>query len=200
VEERSPKTVYQEGEVMTEAFPLQWPLDKTRTGFPQRSRFVTSFAVARNELLKEIKMLGGVHPVLSTNLPLRRDGLPYANQPEPKDRGVAVYFTLKGQSMCFACDRWDRVVDNVQAIRHTISALRGIERWGTGDMVQQAFTGFIALPNPESPHSILGVPRTATRDEIEAAFREKAKKAHPDCGGSNAEMRRLNEARQEALV
>lgn len=153
-----------------------------------------------DELLKEIKLLGGMHTVLSTNLPLRRDGLPYANQPEPKDRGVAVYFTLNRQAMCFACDRWDKVVDNVQAIRHTIAALRGIERWGTGDMVEQAFRGFIALPNAESPYSILGVSRNATREEIEAAFREKAKRAHPDCGGSNEEMQRLNEARQHALA
>jgi hypothetical protein len=49
--------------------------------------------------------------------------------------------------MCFACDRWDSVADNVQAIRKTIEALRGIERWGTGDMVQRAFAGFVALPS-----------------------------------------------------
>jgi hypothetical protein len=31
--------------------------------------------------------------------------------------------------MCFACDRWDSVGDNVYAITKTIKALRGIERW-----------------------------------------------------------------------
>lgn len=42
--------------------------------------------------------------------------------------GVAVYFTLKGQQFCFACDHWDEIKDNMQAIHKTIEALRGIER------------------------------------------------------------------------
>jgi hypothetical protein len=110
--------------------------------------------------------------------------LPYAIAREPNDRGAAVYFTLKGQQMCFACDRWDCVADNIQAIRKTIEALRGIERWGTGDMVQQAFNGFVALPAPPSAWKVLGVKPGASWTEINEAYREKAKKAHSDVGGS----------------
>jgi DnaJ-domain-containing protein 1 len=145
--------------------------------------------------MKEIALLGGRLPVLSSNIPLKQNGLPYAGQKEPDDKGVAVYFTLKGQQFCFACDRWDKVGDNIQAIRHTIAALRGIERWGTGDMVQQAFTGFIALPSQESPYDILGVKADATPEEIDAAYKQKARFAHPDAGGSTDAMQRLNDAR-----
>jgi hypothetical protein len=145
--------------------------------------------------MNEIKLLGGRLPVLSSNLSLKRDGLPYAGQKEPEDRGIAVYFTLRNQPFCFACDRWDKTADNVQAIRHTIAALRGIERWGTGDMVQQAFSGFVALPSPESPYDVLGVKRGATPDEIDAAYKQKARFAHPDAGGSTEAMQRLNDAR-----
>src|SRR5580658_2458580 len=154
-----------------EAFPLFWPPGKPRTSNPQRSRFDVAFATARDELMREIQLLGGSLPVLSSNIPLKRDGLPYAGQKEPDDRGVAVYFTLKKQQMCFCCDRWDKVGDNIQAIRHTIAALRGIERWGTGDMVQQAFTGFIALPAPPSSWDVLGLKPGASKNEVEAAYR-----------------------------
>lgn len=182
---------------MSEAYSLAWPFGKPRNKSPQRSRFDVQFSKARDELMREISMLGGRLPVLSTNIPLKRDGLPYAGQKEPDDRGIAVYFTLKGQQFCFACDRWDKVGDNIQAIRHTIAALRGIERWGTGDMVQQAFTGFIALPSQESPYDILGVKPSATLDEIDAAYKQKALFAHPDLGGSTDAMQRLNEARRK---
>src|SRR5262245_54177038 len=70
--------------------------------------------------------------------------------------GSAVYFTHKGRQMCFACDRWDKMEDNLHAVSKTIEALRGIERWGTGEMVQQAFTGFVALPG-NSPWEVLGL-------------------------------------------
>jgi hypothetical protein len=102
--------------------------------------------------------------------------------------------------MCFACDRWDRAQDDIYAIAMTIEALRGIERWGSGSMVEQAFTGFVALPPPRSvstdPWELLGIRPGATEAEIDAAYREKAKKAHPDApGGSVEAMQALNEAR-----
>lgn len=53
--------------------------------------------------------------------------------------------------MCFACEKWQDVYGNIYAIGKTIEALRGIERWGTGDMVEQAFTGFVALPPRNLP-------------------------------------------------
>lgn len=35
-------------------------------------------------------------------------------------------------------------------------------------------------PPPKGPHEVLGVAATASRDEVEAAFREQAKRYHPD--------------------
>jgi hypothetical protein len=131
---------------MTAAYPLQWPTGKKRTSYRESSRFRSSFAVARDELINELKMLGAKQVVISTNVPLRQDGLPYANFRQPADPGVAVYFQYKNNSMCFACDRWQKIDDNIQAIRHTINALRGIARWGTGDILTAALTGFTALP------------------------------------------------------
>lgn len=82
-----------------EAYPLHWPAGWPRTSAPQRSRFDGGFAKIRDELFAEIERLGGRYIVLSTNVALRRDGLPYANQAEPPDSGVAVYFERREQHL-----------------------------------------------------------------------------------------------------
>lgn len=183
-----------------EAYPLHWPIGWPRTRSPQASRFdVSSFAVVRDNLFREIKLLGGTHIVLSTNVPLRQDGIPYANMRQPQDRGVAVYFLRRGKQMVFACDRWQKIEDNMRAIEKTIEAVRGIDRWGASEMLERAVQAFEALPPPKSCWDVLGVPPGANHDEISRAYRDKARRAHPDTGGSQAAMAELNRARDEAM-
>lgn len=184
---------------MVEAYPLQWPIGKPRTQYPDQSRFSTEPRRARELLLEEIDRLGGTLPIISSNLPLRRDGLPKISGPQPRDTGVAVYFMLNGQQMCFACDRWIEAHDNMLAIAKTIEALRGIERWGSSEMAQAAFVGFKALPAPASCWDVLGIAPGASLDAIRDAYRRKAREMHPDVGGDNTQMAGLNKARDEAL-
>lgn len=190
----------------TTAFPLTWPLHKPRTDAWRResSNFGTRRTVTpgrvRDELANEIALLGGRAVVISTNVPLRRDGLPYSGAtPVGGDPGVAVYFSLKGKQHCFACDQWKSVDENLWAIRKTIEALRGIARWGSGDMMEQAFTGFVALPAPEQPWQVLGVPMSANLAEIEQAYRRLAMQNHPDRGGDASAMARINAARDAMM-
>lgn len=186
-------------------YPLHWPDGWPRTNNRKSSQFSTRFATARDGLLDEVRRLGGRQIVLSTNVELRRDGLPYANQRNPDDPGVAVYFQLRGESQVFACDRWAKVEENIQAIRKTIEAIRGIERWGSSEMMNRMFRGFQALPegttaaNPSWAHVLeLNASALMGISEAEAAYRRLAKKVHPDTGGSHEQMSRLNQAIQEA--
>lgn len=185
-----------------EAYPLQWPVGWARTHHyrRQRSRFDTSFAMARDCLLEEINRFNGRNPVLSTNIEIRRDGLPYANRRRPEDTGVAVYFEWKGKPMCFACDKWDRVKDNIQSIRKTIDAMRGIERWGSTDMMERAFSGFAALPDEsnETWRDVLDCQDVTNFNYIKTAYRMLAKEHHPDSGGDSAKFLIIQKAYDDA--
>ena len=184
---------------MIEAYPLTWPPGRTRQRSRQSARFKTTLGVAIVNVREEVERLGGRELVISSNIPLRRDGMPSARAGGIFDPGVAAYFQLKGKPMVFACDRWDGVEANMQAIAKTIEALRGIERWGSGQMVEQAFTGFLALPAPEQWFQVLGVGAGASKEEIERAYRLLASEHHPDRGGDSHRMARINAARDDGL-
>lgn len=188
---------------MAEAYPLYWPQGWKRSIHRERSRFTTGFGAARKLLFDELGRMGARKVILSTNVPLRNDGLPRANMtPDGGDHGVAVYFTRKGKEMVFACDKYDRAYDNIYAIAKTIDAMRGIERWGASDMMERAFAGFKALTSEtagESWWSILKCEATASRAEIESAYKAQVRICHPDAGGSTEAMTKLNIARDQAL-
>lgn len=177
------------------AHPLAWPAHRPRTEPHRRtwSKFKTSFGKARDECLGQIRTLGGRQPIISTNIPLRQDGLPYADRAQPKDSGVAVYFTYRGKQMCFACDRWAKVDDNMHAIALTIEALRGVARWGTGDMMEAAFTGFAALPAPMTGRKPwrqvfgFGPDEQVSQLRLEGAYRTARSDSHPDREGGDHE-------------
>jgi hypothetical protein len=192
------------------AYPLVWPIHRPRTADwkVERSNFdrKRSLATARDLMINEVKLLRGSGLIISSNIPLRLDGLPRSGYAAPRDAGTAIYFKRDGQDMAFACDRWNRVEDNIYAIAKTIDALRGIARWGTGDMLKAAFTGFTALPAPivasmkRHWRDVLEFGNGApTRDAITSRYRILASTAHPDKGGSTAAMAELNQARDDAL-
>jgi hypothetical protein len=185
------------------AFPLRWPPGQPRTLKPRRASFKITAGDARKDLLYELYKLGARGVVLSTNVPLRRDGLPYADG-DPADAGVAVYFELPDDRGVMveheiACDAWDRVKDNMRAIGLTVQAIRGVERWGSTSLMRRVFSAFRMLPaagNGARPwREVLHASHPGlSLADVKGIYRRLAAEIHPDRGGAHEQMAELNAA------
>lgn len=199
-------------------YPLAWPAGRSRTPIGRR-RYGTfkkgGELISRIEALQrveyELGRLNGKYPLLSSNIELKMDGSPRANQLPPTDPGVCLYFEMDGKPFALACDTYTKVAQNVAAIAAHLEATRAIERYGVATAAE-TLQAFSALPPPPAGGSIilgaavrpwydvLGVAPAAKTAVIEAAFRALAKEAHPDRpGGSAGAMHELNQAREEGL-
>jgi len=152
------------------------------------------FEEAREKLENELRLLRATSVTISSNMN-ERDYDRY----QVKDPGVAIYFMRDGCRLVMACDRYRTPADNLRSLSLAIAAMRQLDRHGGGTMMNRAFTGFVALPASRSCWEILGVCTGADHDEINHAYRRKAKDAHPDSGGSDQAMAELNRARDEAI-
>ena len=184
---------------MVEAYPLTWPIGWPRAKKKQMSTFRTSLGNARDSLFSELRMMGAKNIVLSSNLVVRLDGLPYASQRNPDDVGVAIYFLLNEEELCIPCDKWNYVKDNIHAINKTVEALRGIERWGAKEMVNSAFRGFKALPPPEPVPTIQYFADCVDISHVKQRFKKLAKEFHPDMGGSIEEFQEMKKQYDELI-
>lgn len=192
---------------MIEAYPLSWPVGWKRTEPGRRgySKFHAEFGRARDGLIKEIQRMGGTKVVLSTNIPITREGLPYAKHAQPQDPGVAVYFERRGKAASLACDRWRTVGENIRALQLTVEAMRGIERWGSSEIMERTFTGFMALPAPEGAtpagwREVFELGASARLDEVKSKRNELLRRYHPDIGTepSHERMTVVNKAYEQA--
>jgi hypothetical protein len=190
---------------MRSPYPLQWPDGWKRATVYEPSRFGIGFAEARRRVLQELGRLGAANAVITSDLPTRVDGLPYANG-RAEDPGIAVWFVLDQKERVFACDKWLTHAENLQAIAKSIEAMRGLDRWGASDIINRVFSGFTALPPGSDNHStakpwreVLGVtPNQTGLDVVRAHHRAKMMAAHPDRGGSHELAVELNTALADA--
>jgi hypothetical protein len=198
--------------VSRDPYPLQWPEGWPRTEPGRRGtpRFGASFARDRDGVIHQLRKRGS-QIVITSNLPLRHDRLPYANASDGGEPGVAVWWVEKGRERVLACDRWRTAALNLRAIDLTLEALRGLERWGASEVVERAFAGFAALPPgaPPAPvhrswREVLGMvemQHLAPEDQLaiaKARHRRLIREAHPDLGGDGVDAAALNAALAEA--
>jgi hypothetical protein len=201
-------------------FPLAWPMGWKRTAAGARqwakfSKRVTgsygyktnqplSVAQAVQRLADELRKMGvGEDWLISSNVRVRLDGMPYSNDSPPQDPGVAVYFKIKGKPRVLACDKWARVADNIAAVAGHVEAIRAQDRYGVGTL-DQAFAGYTAIPARTGGadwRAEMGFESRpiVTQAEVDTRYQKLARARHPDLGGSHEAMARLNEARQAYL-
>jgi hypothetical protein len=169
----------------------------------KRARFGDhSVREGRQVLGDQVRLFRGTDLIISSNLELRLDGNPRSNQRQPGDRGVAVFFQRGGQSMALACDLYTTVEDNLWALCRTLDALRQIERDGSPSLIQRAFKGFAALPDPDARTwwDVLQVPASASIEAIRAAYFRMARQYHPDnkVTGNDELFRQVQKAYEQA--
>jgi len=193
------------GEASPTRYPLAWPDGWARTDERARkaSRYDVSEAKATSGVVDSLRMMKVAQHdvVISTNKRLRRDGLPYANDREPGDPGVAVYWVRKGKAVVIPCDCWRTVRENMRAIGLYLEALRMMERTGASAIADRIFEGFARLPPAQDCWQVLGLHRDdSDMDVVHAKHRQLALEHHPDRGGNAETMARINLARDEALA
>lgn len=187
--------------------PLAWPDDWKRTASPRSSRYKVTLSQALFALQGVLRQMEAQNVILTSQLPLTGRGQPRsikARRLSDDDNGVALYFRWQGKDRVFACDCWRGVTDNIRAIGLTLEAMRSIERAGAQELLGRMFVGFTALGAPPirgaAWNAVLGVGLTASLADIKRAFRNKAKSAHPDVGGSEEMMAVINEAYEQAIA
>jgi hypothetical protein len=185
---------------MTQAFPLQWPKNRPRSEIRRDSAFKVHPTKAFEEMMDELHRFGVSGIVISSNIPLRRDGTPYRDGLTEllEDPGIAIYLTRKKRQVCLCCDTYRRPWENCRALSKAIEGFRAMERHGADQVLDQAFEGFTALPSPDSVSDapdaawwvILEVSADATVKEIDAAWKEKCR----DAGGATIELNAARDA------
>lgn len=150
------------------AFPLSWPAGwrRTQAEFRQPARFHRRDKTTWGARSLDLTIADGVDRVLgslrrmgadpetiiiSSDVPLRRDGTPRSTAGEPDDPGVAVYFTLDGEPECIAAHLYERLADNLAAVAATIEAMAAIQRHGGAEILKRTFQGFKQLPASTDP-------------------------------------------------
>lgn len=178
-------------------YPLKWLPQQARTRFPESARFgLHSLHKAGTYLVNELGMLGASKCVITSNLQTKVAGGFYANQ-KVEDSGVVIYFELKGVGKAMACDKWKKPEHNLWALYLSVSAIRGLERWGGSEFLDGLFTGFKALPYMEGQSTITPQKNYFEgyyeMDEIKNKYKILAKELHPDTGGDENEFQLMSQ-------
>lgn len=160
---------------------------------------------ALRQLYAELTRFKARDVILSTNVPVRADGMLYQDAARRRmdDAAAALYFKIGARDISICCDLYTDVNDNIRALGKIVEAMRTIERYGGQHLSQKSFTGFAALPPPKDCWSILKLNKSLgdalslkmRREWVMEAFRDRSKEIH----GTGGDMAELVAMRDEAF-
>lgn len=119
--------------------------------------------------------------------------------PVPEKLGSAdatVRFELRGTTITVACSSQTTYRQNLRCVAFAVEAMRMNEKRGIADTLQKAYLQLAAPPQQRDPYEVLGARPDTDLADIEALYKSKARRLHPDTGGDADAMRELNEAWQ----
>lgn len=179
--------------------PITAPLPEPEAGY-QRNRFLCAWSTLLDDLEMEMEHLGATGIVIEADLrrdQIRNDGWPRGGC-APATPGVRLSFGSSHGEMSFACSTFATMEGNLRAIGMTLQRLRLIDEYGATRGGEQ-YKGFARLPGGEfatveaaRTWLMLQAGCSGTDTEI---YRAAARKSHPDAGGSNDLMAKVNRAR-----
>ena len=190
---------------------IDWVDGLERTLARERER-TSKFSVTFHDALLEIAIeledrVGADDWRVSTAAPHRKsDGRPHADA-TPDDPAVVIRWSKDGQQYAVAADHYADWRDNCRAIGLYIREKRkmsnrpvttGQDEFATARL-PSGDDAVVAGPGDRSAHEVLGVDPDADPETVRAAYREQIKESHPDGGGTSAEARELNEAKEAML-
>lgn len=184
------------------------PLDKWPENTPlgkRHAHFKTPFNRTLDMIEYELRKLGATEILIEAGftLPdLRNDGWPRGGA-EPSHPGVILYFKSKEGPMRFPCGTYSTWRDNLHALALTLENLRAIDRYGV-TLGHQQYLGFRALPPATTKFATLedaaqfleiqcgGLatlsPILDSPDSYRSAYREAARRLHPDNASGNQHL------------
>lgn len=107
---------------------------------------------------------------------------------------VEITYERDGAPVTIDCAVHPYYFQNLRVLYFALDSLRMNEARGVTDIVKQAY-GLLAAPaRVRDPFEVLGVRPDADEDVIEASYKAKAKRLHPDAGGSAEAFKELQAA------
>lgn len=195
--------------------PIQdWPGPLTAKRKP--SPFRSGWNQTLRLLESEIRKLGGKEMIFQMALreeDIRLDGKIRANARPAEHPGIIVSFESRYGQLSYPCDTYDHWQDNVRAVALSLEKLRAVDRYGVTKRGEQ-YRGFGKLPPAGGTTVTMSASEAAAvvadaagwnsapptmltnADVARTAYRDAARRVHPDVpGGSVRAFQLLQEAK-----
>jgi len=172
----------------------RWIGEKTDPWKRKKPNFSAQYSRTLDDLERDLAHLRAKNATVEAGFredQIRNDGWPYSNA-APREPGVILSFDSKHGSLALPCDYFMHWQQNLRAIGLHLEHLRLATAYGVGQKGEQ-YAGWKALPAPGGENSLASFAKLigdlsgweasaimGDWDIYRAAYRQAAKKAHPD--------------------
>lgn len=190
---------------------LAWPKGIAKTETREWSTFWILMPGCWRDFVRQLKKMQACNVEICWNLTcevldeaILVDGDP--EETDGIDTSVVIHFDWQTNRYRVVCGRWKTFAENLRGCYYTLRGMHDFRISGaesvSDPIFQSCFIDKLRTPIPKKTVSwrkILGTKRFPNANEIRMAWKEKAKMHHPDNGGNEDDMKRINAAKDEAM-